>query len=72
MLFIKFKIKTFLKENQKKKLQIYIKWTTKFKTLTVSIKYTSLLGFATLTYAAWEPHSNKIIQGAVVAWFPNK
>lgn len=32
----KIKIETFLE-----KLQIYIKWTTKFKTLTVSIKYMS-------------------------------
>lgn len=40
MLSLKKKIKN-KNQNLPQKLQIYIKWTTKFKTLTVSIKYMS-------------------------------
>lgn len=37
------KTKTFLK-NKQKQLQIDIKWTTKFKTLTVSVKHVPVQG----------------------------
>lgn len=62
-------------ENLPQKLQIYIKWTTKFKTLTVSKKkYMSHSRDTLHSYyvmsAAWEPHSNTMIQGTVVAYFP--
>lgn len=55
------------------KLQIYIKWTTKFKTLTVSKKYKlsshprDALPSCNVVSAVWEPQSRTMIQGTVVA-----
>lgn len=64
------KLKTFLR-----KLQIYIKWTTKIQDTDGFHKiHVPLLGFSTLTCnvasAGWEPHSNKITQGTEAACFP--
>lgn len=74
MLSLKKKIKI---KNLPGKLRIYIKWTTKFKTLTASIKNTGpSLGIPhthikyNVMSAASEPYSNKIIQGTMVACFP--
>lgn len=67
------KVKKDHEEDLSSKLKL--KWTTKFKTLTVSVKYMSpLLGNATLPHivmsATWEPHSNNILQGTMVDCFP--
>lgn len=49
---------------RKKKLQIYIKWTTKFKTLTVSIKYACL--FLTVSLGIFCAHVCRLRLGNLI------